>query len=404
LSVLVKGTKLQAKASDGKWYAATVVAVSKKKAAEAPVKVNFVGYTSASDEWVAVKQLRSKVLREAADAAKAKNAASAKPPASGRFADPFFRQYDRAMDGYVDSMGFMNRLPLRLRATNLVVHGLVDADKMWKEFDADEAYQPVLIGDKAIITIFMNNFLDTDCGGSYLETWYNSVVTPKGTPQVKLEADKLADGLGKGFNFLMRVTCGDAPGNPGAALKAICGGRGMFGFPKHPLPGKLRFDYTDDNTKMEFDMEHEGKKGLEVRAVLPGTKKEGSTYPVQEIDALRQSLDIKIPPEGIISAPSLGGTHRGHNGANQLRFAQHLCCTHHLAPWDAATDSIKIGDDAHYGAPLSRWDFQPILKAHIPDFKIAAFKPNAWISGRKADAAVREHEKRLAAGVLAGAL
>jgi hypothetical protein len=323
---------------------------------------------------------------------------------SGRFADPFFRQYDTASAGYVDSMGFMNRLPLRLEATNLVLHGLVDADAMWKEYDVDEAYQPVLVGDKAIITIFMNNFLDTDCGGSYLETWYNTVVTPKGTPQVKLDADKLADGLAAGFNFLMRVTCADKPDNPGAALKAICGGRGIFGFPKHPVPGKIRFDYTDDNTKVEFDMEHEGKQGLEVRAVLPGTKTEGSTYPVQEIDALRLALDLKIPPEGIISSPHLGGAHRNHNGANQMRFAQHLCCTQHIAPWDPATDSIKFGDDAHYGAPISRWNFQPILKAHIPDFKIAAYQPNAWVSGEEADAAVKEHEKRLAAGTSAGAL
>merc|ERR1711959_662585 len=150
--------------------------------------------------------------------------------------------------------------------------------------------------------------------------------------------------------------------------------------------------------------EHDGKKGMEVRAKLPGNKVPDQLYPVQEIDQLRLSLDVEIPALGIVSCPRLGGSHKGHNGAKQTRFAQHLCCTQHLAPWDPTTDSIKIGNDAHYGAPLSRWDFQPILKAHVPDFKIAAYKPNAWISGRKADAMVREHEKRLAAGVLAGAL
>lgn len=323
---------------------------------------------------------------------------------SGRFADPFFRPYDKATDGFLDSKGFMSRLPLRLEATNLVLHGLVDADKMWKDYDGDENYQPVLVGGKAIITIFMNNFSDTDCGGSYLETWYNSVVTPKGTPQVNLDAGDLAGGLGSGFNFLMRVTCGDKDDNPGAAMKAICGGRSVFGFPKHPVPGKIRFDYTDDNTKMEFDMEHGGKMGLQVRAVLPGTKKPGSTYPVQEIDQLRLALDVMIPPDGIISSPSLGGTHRDHNGSHQVRFAQHLNCTQHMAPWDPATDSIKFGDDSHYGAPISKWDFVPILKAHVPDFKICAFKPNGWISGPEADAIVKEHEKKLAAGTMAGAL
>lgn len=237
-----------------------------------------------------------------------------------------------------------------------------------------------------------------------METWYNTVVTPKGTPQVKLDADKLGDGLGSGFSFLMRVVCSDAPGNPGAALKAIAGGREVFGFPKHPNPGNIRFDYKDDNTRVEFDMEHDGKKGLEIRVKLPGVKKGGEKYPVQEIDELRLALNEKIPADGIISCPRLGGSHKGHNGAKVTRFEQHLCCSQHMAPWDAATDSIKFGNDFHYGAPISRWDFIPVLKVHIPDFKIAAFKPSGWISGAQADEAVKEHEKRLAAGTKPGAL
>lgn len=320
-----------------------------------------------------------------------------------RFVHPFFRKYDSATDGYMDSQGFMNRLPLRLEATNLVIHGLVDAEKLWKEFD-DEAFQPVLVGGKAIMTVFLNNFTDTDCGGAYLESWYNTVVTPKGTPQVQLEADKLADGLGAGSSFLIRVVCGDAPGNPGAAMKAIAGGREIFGFPKHPNPGKIRFNYMDDNTRIEFDLEHDGKKGVVVRAALPGTKTEGEKYPVQEIEQLRLALDVEIPALGIVSCPRLGGSHKGHNGAKQTRFAQHLCCTQHLAPWDPTTDSIEFGDDFHYGGPISRWSFQPILKAHIPDFKIAAYKPAGWISGAEADEKVREHEKKMATGTLAGAL
>merc|ERR1719446_1224745 len=193
-------------------------------------------------------------------------------------------------------------------ATNVVIHGLVDADKMWKEYD-DEAYQPVLVGGKAIITIFLNNFIDTDCGGSYLETWYNTVVTPAGTDQVKLEADKLADGLGAGSSFLMRVVCGDAPGNPGAAMKAIAGGRAIFGFPKHPNPGKIRFEYKDDNTIVEFDMEHDGKPGVQMKVKLPGVKKAGEKYPYQEIDDLRMLVNEEIPAEGIVSCPRLGGSH-----------------------------------------------------------------------------------------------
>merc|ERR1711904_247409 len=64
LSLLEKGTRLQAMASDGVWYAAEVVAVSKTKGRfKTPVKVNFVGYTKDSDDWVGVDKIRSKVLK-----------------------------------------------------------------------------------------------------------------------------------------------------------------------------------------------------------------------------------------------------------------------------------------------------------------------------------------------------
>lgn len=61
LSVLIKGTEVQALATDGKWYLASVVA--NKNKGNNPVKVNFSGYTSASDEWVGVDSLRSKLLK-----------------------------------------------------------------------------------------------------------------------------------------------------------------------------------------------------------------------------------------------------------------------------------------------------------------------------------------------------
>jgi predicted NBD/HSP70 family sugar kinase len=62
-SGLEKGMKCQAE-SDGAYYAAEIVVVSKKKDKQsAPVKVNFVGYTSASDEWVGGDCLKSKALK-----------------------------------------------------------------------------------------------------------------------------------------------------------------------------------------------------------------------------------------------------------------------------------------------------------------------------------------------------
>merc|ERR1719201_890363 len=112
----------------------------------------------------------------------------------------------------------MNRLPLRLESSNVFLYGTVDPAKMWKDYD-DEEFQPVLVGGKAVVNIWFNNFTDTDCGGAYLETWYNTFVTRKSEPQVSLE---LAPPLGPVAaavhptqqSFLMRVLCSDAPGNP----------------------------------------------------------------------------------------------------------------------------------------------------------------------------------------------
>jgi len=59
-SALVKGTRVQAE-TDGKYYAAEVVTVNKKRG-KAPVKVHFVGYDDNSDEWVGADRLRSKLL------------------------------------------------------------------------------------------------------------------------------------------------------------------------------------------------------------------------------------------------------------------------------------------------------------------------------------------------------
>jgi len=61
-SGLEKGMKLQVN-SDGTWYAAEVVTVSKAKAkSKAPVKVSYVGYAG-YDEWVGGDSLRSKALK-----------------------------------------------------------------------------------------------------------------------------------------------------------------------------------------------------------------------------------------------------------------------------------------------------------------------------------------------------
>eukprot|EP00413_Alexandrium_margalefii_P015171 CAMPEP_0204528556 /NCGR_PEP_ID=MMETSP0661-20131031/9591_1 /ASSEMBLY_ACC=CAM_ASM_000606 /TAXON_ID=109239 /ORGANISM="Alexandrium margalefi, Strain AMGDE01CS-322" /LENGTH=535 /DNA_ID=CAMNT_0051534537 /DNA_START=22 /DNA_END=1626 /DNA_ORIENTATION=- len=64
---LTMGTRLQARGDDGIWYAARVVAVSTNQGrTDAPVKVNYLGYTADSDEWVGADRLRSRALRAAA--------------------------------------------------------------------------------------------------------------------------------------------------------------------------------------------------------------------------------------------------------------------------------------------------------------------------------------------------
>ena len=66
--------RLQAE-SEGAFYAAEVVTVSGAKAkTKAPVKVRFVGYTAASDEWVGGDRIRSKALRIGAKSIRESNA------------------------------------------------------------------------------------------------------------------------------------------------------------------------------------------------------------------------------------------------------------------------------------------------------------------------------------------
>lgn len=61
-SGLEKGVRVLAEA-ESQWWPAEVVTVS-KKASSAPVKVHWVGYTAASDEWVGADRLRSKLINK----------------------------------------------------------------------------------------------------------------------------------------------------------------------------------------------------------------------------------------------------------------------------------------------------------------------------------------------------
>merc|ERR1719199_1854318 len=68
-SAFEKGMRLQAE-SGGTYYAAEVVTVKPKS--KAPLRVRFVGYTAASDEWVGADRIRSKHLKVKAAGSDAK--------------------------------------------------------------------------------------------------------------------------------------------------------------------------------------------------------------------------------------------------------------------------------------------------------------------------------------------
>jgi len=246
------------------------------------------------------------------------------------------------------------------------------------------------------VTVWFNQFTDTDCGGAYLETWYNTFVTKKGNEK-HLPYDSPFSILGAAAlpetqSFLQRVVCSDVAGNPGAAMKAITAGREIFGYPKHPIPGSITCSYEGE--KVDFDVTHNGKKAVTMQCVLPDT----------DPNALKVPVDVlETAPDSCIGGPRLGGTHKGHNGAIQSYYSTSVKCTQIVAGWNPNTDSLRIGDADHY-VPLSRWDFQPLVKVHSPDFKICAHQPSGWISGKEAGASVRTHEKKLAEGSMAGAL
>jgi len=83
------GTELTAQFTDGEWYKATVVAVSKSdKRAKKPVKVHFLGYDESEDTWVGIDGLRSKLLKKEDPAGKAKAKTKAQPKAEKGAAAP----------------------------------------------------------------------------------------------------------------------------------------------------------------------------------------------------------------------------------------------------------------------------------------------------------------------------
>jgi len=291
---------------------------------------------------------------------------------AARFDDPWFKPYENATTLYKAANGFINRLPLRLESTESFVYGSADMAAVMADME-DEDFVPISVGGKAAVSLWFNNFTDTDCdpdrgantGGGYLETWYTVSVTPRDSPVslpdtgpmgfVSVAADPRA------LVYLARVICSDKGTNPGAALNAINGGREIWGFPKHHIPANIRYVYDTPNNATQFDAEHMGKPAISMRMRLPETMDSVTKIP----------MDAKTAPDTCIGGPKWF--------VHSSRYGQAFSATEYVALWDDSTDYIKLYDDGFYGTRLKSWGFDPLVKAHSTDFKIAAFKPANWL-------------------------
>ena len=289
-----------------------------------------------------------------------------------RFSNAWFDQWPKT-DSYLASDGQINRMPLRLTSTNLVIYGAANLAEVLKEF-AHEEFRPVTVGGQVPGQIWFNNFIDTDCGpfdriNAYVETWYSFPVTHKSKPVDLPYENPFSYNVmhPETLVWVHRVLCGpDKNGNDMGARAAIAGGREVWGFPKHPAVADLSFRYLDGGV-VGFSGALLGKKAITARVTLPEHVAGSIAVPV---DA-RTTSDGCITPNQNPLVPGFI--------PKQTRYGQAFCATLHLSPWDPTTDTLEIhGDDLFYGALLKSWNFIPALKMHAPDFKIVAFKPDGW--------------------------
>jgi len=289
------------------------------------------------------------------------------------FRDPWFKQYEEITGGVTCEDGHTVRFPMRISSHGeLQIYGTVDAKKMWADFP-HELYEPVLVGGKAVVSVWCNELHETDSGpGPYRETWYNTFVTEKGKPPISVPYETPMSLLVNDPNclqFFCRDLCGDVPLHPGAALGGIMFFRQVYGYPKHPAPADFKFHYNNivDGTKrVEVDVKCEGKQAIKASVEHPEASQEGLvTIPV----------DVVTPPGAAVGGPRLF--------VHQTRYHNAINCTLHAKPWDPTKDSIEFGDDPFFAGPIKGWDFEPLLKVHTYDFKIVFFQPDNWLSAEE---------------------
>jgi len=308
--------------------------------------------------------------------------------AKPRFADPWFGPYNTPTGGFRDSSGFVNRIPGRIEAYGLSVMGTVDAGKMWAEIGNSD-FQPLLVGGKAVVTIFFQRYTDSDFGGPCVEMIYLTQVTRRDEPQVSLPMDSPMSILidhPRAQSFVQVSLVSDVPENPGAAMTAIVGGRSVWGWPRLPEPGLIDQAYEEKDGKKvswQSDAAHKGKNVLSIRVALPETDPNHMVVPV----------DVVTPNDGMV----FNGPFRGQHG-------QALCANQAVALWNPETDSLGMGEDEYFGKPFTRWNLEPMIKGHWTDVKLASLMPVGWMSSAETAAAVEEHEKMLATGLKMGAV
>ena len=286
--------------------------------------------------------------------------------------DKWFDQWKQT-DSYLASDNHVNRIPLRLSSSNIVVYGSARLSEVLKEFEHED-HHPVTVGGKVPVQLWCNNFIATDCGpidnlNPYIETWYSFPVTPK---SIKLDLpyeDPYSYNLDnpETLTWCHRVLCGPAKdGYKLGAIAAIAGGREIWGFPKHPSLADLSFEYLDKET-VAFAGSLQSNKVFSLQLKLPENIKEH----------LKVDIDV-LTPKGACITPKQNPL-RANFVAKQTRYQQAFSASMHFHPWDQKTDTLVVYDEeAYFGAMLKSWEFEPALKMHCSDLKIVAFKPDGW--------------------------
>ena len=284
----------------------------------------------------------------------------------------WFEQWNQT-DSYLASDGTINRIPLRLTSSNVIIYGSANLTEVLREFEHED-YQPVTVAGKVPVQIWCNNFIDTDCGSKdtvnpYLETWYSFPVTPKPS-QLDLPFESAYSynvNAPDTLTWCHRVLCGASEkGKDLPAKAAIAGGREIWGFPKHPDLANLNFDYSDEE-KVHFKGSHQGNDVISLSIKRPENV-EGNI--LVEADALTEPGTCITPKQNLFN-PSFV--------SKQTRYTQAFRANMYFSPWDNATDSLIIyNSEDFFGGLLNSWSFKHHLKLHCSDLMIVAFKPEGW--------------------------